>query len=394
MKIQSDPDLHLTYCLNIHPGEGLRDVLAAIETYAVPVKDRVSAGKPFGLGLRLGARAVDELDAAAMAELKDLLQRQNMYVFTINGFPYGGFHGERVKENVYAPDWSKSERRVYTGRLVAVLGALLPDGVEGSISTVPVSYATWVGDEAALDQSVRQLMAVVRDCVHLEQESGRKVSVALEPEPDCYLQTTEGVIRFFNDHLLTRGVQMMMADTGMSEGDSEVAVRRHLGVCFDTCHAAVQFEDPLEALASLEFEGISVPKVQLSSAIRTVLSAETRQALRGFIDSVYLHQTRVCGGDGVVQSYGDLDGSLLDSLADGVEVRTHFHVPLWFESEDGLSGTSGDLSGRFFEIIKGGDVAHVEAETYTFDVLPEDMRETDVADSIVRELEWVLAKLT
>ncbi len=393
MKIQSNPDLHLTYCLNIHPGEALSDVVASIKTHAARVRDQVSHEGPFGLGIRLGAAAVDEMDASAVSELKCLLEQENMYVFTVNGFPYGDFHGTRVKEDVYAPDWRTTERREYTRRLVAILGELLPEGVEGSISTVPVSYAPWMEREDSIDDALQQLMGVVQDCVKLEQESGRKIAVALEPEPDCYVQTVEGAVDFFNNHLLTRGVSMLASATGMSAGECEVAVRRHLGVCVDTCHSAVQFEDPVESLARLEMEGIAISKVQMSSAISTVLSAESRKSLAGFVDEVYLHQTRVRGQDGAISAYTDLDHDLLAGLDDGSELRTHFHVPLWFEGRDGLAGTVSAIPDSFFSRLKSGVTPHIEVETYTFDVLPAELRGVDVVESVVKELDWVRRKL-
>jgi hypothetical protein len=123
--------VHLSYCTNIHPGETWPEVRENLERYLVPVRERVATGRPFGVGLRLSAesaRAVGE--RAALNELKEFLRAHDLYVFTINGFPYGPFHGRPVKEQVYLPDWLDPERLAYTDRLADILAALLPDGVD------------------------------------------------------------------------------------------------------------------------------------------------------------------------------------------------------------------------------------------------------------------------
>jgi len=393
MKIQSDPDLHLTYCLNIHPGETLPDVASAITDYAARVKAVFAPNDPFGLGIRLSADAAGSLSGKELSEFRDLIHAQGMYVFTINGFPYSNFHGTRVKENVYAPDWMTSERREYTRNLVAILGELLPEGVEGSISTVPVSYWPWIKTESDIERAINQLVLAALSCLRLEQESGKKVSIALEPEPDCYLQKMDGTVSFFNDHLLQKGAPLLAKETGMSDADCEAAIRRYLGVCFDTCHSAVQFEDPVDALGLLAMEGIAVPKIQMSSAIHAVVTDASKEQLKRFIDPVYFHQARVKDGKGNVVFYPDLDEQMLGMLDEGCELRTHFHVPLWFESEGALQGTVSGLPSEFFRMINDGASPHVEAETYTFDVLPEGLRQMEATESVIKELEWVKARL-
>ncbi len=394
MKIQSDPDLHLTYCLNIHPGESFEEMISAVEGPATRVKAACSPGQPFGLGIRLGAGTLKDLMPEELEQFRDFLDRRGMYVFTVNAFPYGDFHGTRVKENVYAPDWRSDERREYTERVVRILGQLLPDGVDGSVSTVPVSYKAWIQTASDRDEAIDQLMGAVKECIALEEATGKKVSIALEPEPDCLLEDIDGTVEFFNEHLFTSGAGTLAGITGMNSADSEAAVRRYLGVCFDTCHLAVRFEDPVDGLGRLAMEGISVPKIQLSSAIQTVLSGETRECLEGFIDSVYFHQTCTRDEAGNVKAYMDLDKDLLDSLGDGLELRTHFHVPLWFTEQDGLEGTAIGLTDEFFTLLGSGISPHIEAETYTFDVLPEDLRSGDVAESVAKELEWVKDRLS
>jgi hypothetical protein len=100
--------LHLAYCTNVHRGETWDETFAALRTHTDAVRRRVAPDEPYGIGLRLGAAAAAELSAkpGERDAFRRWLDETNSYVFTINGFPYGSFHGTRVKEQVYAPDWS------------------------------------------------------------------------------------------------------------------------------------------------------------------------------------------------------------------------------------------------------------------------------------------------
>ena len=356
MILQTQPPLHLTYCLNIHPGETWAENFAAIREKTMAVKARVAPDKPFGLGLRLGRAAADSLAGRARrADVRKFLDDHGLYVFTINGFPYGQFHGTRVKENVYAPDWRAPERRDYTHLLVDILADFLPDGVNGSISTVPGSFKPWIRNES----DVKAVVANLTACA--EHVADRNIWLALEPEPGCFLETTEETIRFFSELLPDRA-------------------RRRLGVCFDTCHAAVQFENVLQSLRRYLDAGIRVAKVQLSAAVE-----ETAEGLKKFDDPVYLHQTKAKRADGSFQYWNDLP-VVLDK--DAERLRSHFHVPLFAGNS-----TAAELTPEFFALLKRGATEHLEIETYTFDVLPRELREGGVVDSIVREYEWVMKRL-
>ena len=59
-------------------------------------------------------------------------------------------------------------------------------------------------------------------------------------------------------------------------------LRRHVGLCLDTCHFAVEFEDPLTALIRFESACIRVARVQLSAAIRTVVGDASLARLADF----------------------------------------------------------------------------------------------------------------
>ncbi len=413
MKLRDAPPLHLTYCLNVHPGERWEQNLASIRTEATRVRDAVADGREFGLGLRLGARAVEDLlTGDALARFADVLAAERMYAFTVNGFPYGTFHGTRVKQDVYAPDWRTPERRDYTLKLAEILAVLLPVGVSGSISTVPVAYRPWIADRDDLDRAASMLAQTVEGLERLHQRTGRDLCLALEPEPDCYVETLDETARLLGE-LVDRSAGRLKRGL-LPPAEAEKAARRRLGVCLDAAHAAVEFEDLPLAAEALREEGLRIAKVQLSAALRAWPRAEDLDTLAAFCDETYLHQVKIKRG-GHVLSWADLPEAIAearahpDRFAADDEWRIHFHVPLFFESgaveptagpagagcrnTRRLGATTELLTGRFAQLLNRGLTEHLEIETYTFGVLPDFLAPADVTDGIIREYRWVLERL-
>jgi hypothetical protein len=414
----------IPYCLNIHPGESLAETRAAIERHALAVKARVAPDAPYPLGLRLAASAAQELaDPAALEGFRDLLARNDLFVTGINGFPYGTFHNAAVKTAVYRPDWSTPERLTYTARLAEILAALLPEGQTGSVSTVPLGYkeqgaggrrqgAGGGGQESGVGgrESAgshpeprtpnppslfpRQL-AVMAEFLHdLKRRTGREVVLALEPEPDCLLEDTDEVIAWFEDELLHEGKRWLTFQGRRTPDEAEALLRKTVGLCLDTCHFAVAFEDPLTALIRFESACLRVARIQLSAAIRATIADDALARLAAFIDPVYLHQTKIRLPRGKIVSLPDLTRATLEAARQhaGCELRTHFHVPLFYEGDGVLGSTHADLSPAFFAHVRKGGYP-LEIETYTFNVLPPALRPGSVVDSLVRETEWVRARV-
>jgi hypothetical protein len=395
----------IPYCLNIHPGESLNDTRDAIGRYALAVKARVSPDAPYPLGLRLAAAAAKELaDPGALDAFRDLLARNDLFVTCINGFPYGTFHGTAVKTAVYQPDWSTPERLNYTGRLASLLAALLPEGQTGNISTVPLGYkgvGTEDGGRRAEDGGRRtgvlfaRHLAVMAEFLHdLKQMSGRELILALEPEPDCLLENTDEVIAWFEDELLVEGKRWLTFQGRRTPEEAEALLRTYIGLCVDTCHFAVAFEDPLAALVRFESACIRVARIQLSAAIRTTVTEASLSRLAAFIDPVYLHQTKIRLPRGRILRLPDLTKETLEAASQhaGCELRTHFHVPLFYAGDEVLGSTHTDLTPEFFAHVQ----AHaypLEIETYTFNVLPPEIRPADVVDSLVAEHAWVASRM-
>lgn len=394
MRIQADPPVHLTYCLNIHPSETWEESLAAIREKTLAVKRLVAPDEPFGLGLRLSHDAAQTLSRRdTLDEFRRFLRENDLYVFTINGFPYGSFHGSRVKHEVYRPDWRSIERRDYTNVLADILAELLPEGVSGSISTVPLSYREWIKTPNDVERMVRELCACAGHFAELRNRTGADVVLALEPEPDCFLENTRETVAFFSGPLVEIGTDVLTRQQGISSEEAAQIIRRHLGVCVDVCHLAVEFEDPERSLKHLQNAGVRVAKVQLSSALRASPSEEALRRLREFCDDVYLHQVKVRTADGRVLSYRDLPDALKSRTGESTpdeEWRIHFHVPLYLAEYGELKSTASLYTPELAHTLLSGVTPHLEIETYTFDVLPDALRETDVTNSIAREFEWAL----
>ena len=344
--------LHLTYCTNIHPAVGWDAVFGSLRAHAPELKARLSPDAPFGIGLRLSGDESSELLAdGRLDEFKAWLDGEGLYVFTVNGFPHGTFHGQPVKADVHAPDWSSEERVRYTLRLAEVLAALVPDGVEGTISTSPLSYKPWGHDLSACTANVVRVGEELR---------GTGVVLAIEPEADGTLATVDELIQWWPDGL------------------------ENVTICFDACHSAVAFEEPDAALAALDDAGIRIGKAQLSAALKLPVIA--RAELERFADPIYLHQVTQRGRDGSLVSWPDLPEAL-DGYGGGEEWRVHFHVPIFLERYGALESTQDHLR-EVIERVRGR-TAHLEIETYTWDVLPAELKASSV-DSIAREYEWVL----
>jgi hypothetical protein len=393
-------DSHLTYCTNIHPGESWEEIRANLGRYLPQVKRRLSPDAPFGIGLRLSAAAAHSLrEPVAMQEFDGFLRAEDLYVFTLNGFPYGAFHGTRVKEGVYLPDWRDDARLEYTNLLADLLASWLPPRSEscGSISTVPGAFKPNAASRDDVGRIVDRLLRHAAHLVDIERATGRRIVLALEPEPCCLLETVEETVRFFGEHLHSAAAAARLAGlAGLPPAAAERALRDHLGVCLDLCHAAVEFEEPAQCLRELERAGITVAKIQVTAGLRVPRVTEAATAaLQGFDDAVYLHQV-VERRTGALRRYADLGLALQsgDWRDGGSEWRVHFHVPVFLDSLDGFSSTQPFVRETLRLHRQQPRTAHLEVETYTWSVLPPQYRGLPIEDAIASELTWVQGELS
>lgn len=390
------PGTVLGYCTNVHAGVTLDEVRANLERHAVPVKARVSPSQPMGVGLWLSAKAaaalVDGPDSRRdqrIARFRDWLDQRGLFVFTLNGFPYGDFHQPIVKHAVYRPDWSDPRRARYTLHLAQILARLLPDDLgEGSISSLPLGWGREMepGWADLLCQTVNDLAAI-------EDQTGKCIHLDIEPEPGCMVEDAPTAFGLFES----------IAPAG--QDDPEV-IRRHLRLCLDVCHAAVMFEKPTLMLERARESGYLIGKVQVSSAVRAPLGprgdadyVRRLHALSGFVEPRYLHQTNLGNprSGRIRRRYDDLPDALsADDLPQtpgkSVEWRVHFHVPIHLPSIPPL-GTTQDHIPKLMKAIQPDDhIRHFEVETYAWNVLPDHLRPAELSDGIAAEMQWLLER--
>ena len=386
----------LTYCTNIHAAEGWPAVFDNVRRYALELKARLSPDASFGLGLRLSNEEAEALSREdRLEDFAGFLKRSGLHVALINGFPYGWFHGRRLKDQVFAPDWTRPERVEYTIRLIRILSRLLPEGMDGGVSTCPLSYKPWFrsSQDVNWDLMVANLLRVFEVLVELKQSRGQDIHLDIEPEPDGLVENTSEFVAFF-DRLVASAVPRLSEDRFRLEPDrAESALREHFALCYDLCHSAVEFETAETSIERLKTAGIRIGRVQISSAIKVALPAgrkereQVREQLEGLVDPVYLHQ--VIGDH---SRFGDLEDGLchLDA-AEGSEWRIHYHVPLFLEKYGVLSSTQTELRDALRRLVPLG-VKHFEIETYTWSVLPPELK-LELTHSIEREYRWVLDHL-
>lgn len=390
-------DVHLSYCTNIHPGENWDITFRNLQKHVPVVKQRLSPHADFGLGLRLSNKASEELGVSGnLKNFKDWLEEQGLYIFTMNGFPYGNFHFERVKDKVHAPDWTTVERLAYTKRLFQQLAFLLPAGISGGISTSPVSYKHWYGTgeerEQVLQTGAQHIVQIAVFLWELETTSGKYLHLDIEPEPDGLLENTVDVISFFKEYLMVEARKAFM-QLGFTTTESESLLRRYITLCYDVCHFSLAYETPETTFALLAKEQIEIGKIQVSAALKILwdekAKAEIWKSLAEFNEPVYLHQVTQIEQNSV-KTYPDLPIVLKEKEA-FKELRAHFHVPIFLEKYGRLYSTQEDIIKVINYVKKHKMTRHLEVETYTWDVLPKQLK-LDLDDSIVRELRWLKEK--
>lgn len=390
---------HITYCSNIHPGEGWETTFTNIKKYVPKIQKEVSVNFPFGIGLRLSNNASEALALGDnLSDFKKWLTENNCYVFTMNGFPYGNFHNTIVKDQVHAPDWTTNERLVYTKRLFNQLDSIIPNGISGGISTSPISYKHWFSSKNdisnALKKGGEQLCEIVEQLYTIENASGNYLHLDIEPEPDGLIENTKEFIDFYLNYLLPIGVGILGPKLNMDAFEIEKIIKRYITLCYDICHFSLAYENPEDTFQALEKEGINVGKIQVSAALKIIFKKGKEGAiwnsLERFDEPTYLHQVTEKVGRNV-KVYNDLP-IILRKKGQHKELRAHFHVPIFLEKFDNLHSTQDQILNTL-QYLKNHRVSnHLEVETYTWDVLPNTLK-VDLTQSIARELNWLKEKL-
>jgi hypothetical protein len=391
---------HLSYSTLVHPGDTWAEMSDSLHAYLPVVKKRVSPDQPLGVSLRLSAASAQTLkdDPDQRAQLKSFLAEQDLYVYTVNAFPYGPFKGRVVMADVYEPDWATAQRMQYTRNVADILAEISPPHISPSIQTAPLAFRPKVTTAADVTVLTRNLLQVVAYLAQLERSIGRRVKLALEPEPFCFLETTAETISYLREHVYgTTGTDYLVAMTGLPASEVHTIVRRYLGVVFDICHQSVEFEDIAASLAALREAGVPVFKLQAANALWVPnVTPEIVAELLPFTDTIYLSQTTERRGGELIRhlTLSDAIAAWRGSPSQPREWRTHIHVPVFLDHIGGFRTTRDGITAALKAHACSPISDHLEIETYTWDVLPPAMKTGDITEYVGREIEWVRDELT
>ena len=389
---------HLTYSTLVHPGDTWEEMWTSLVTYVPRVKARVAPRVPFGVSLRLSAKSAETLanSRAERDKLKKFLADNDMYLYTVNAFPYGPFKNQIVKEQVYEPDWRSEERTRYTSNVADVLAEVVPEGISPSIQSAPLGFKPRVTGADVIASYTEHVLRVAAHLIALASRTGRTVTLALEPEPYCFLETTDETVAYFTNHLYSGAAATRLAKlAGIPISEAHVALRRHVGVVFDICHQAVVYENIAESLQKLVDAGIPIFKLQEAAAMRVPeVTQKIVDTLARYAKTIYLTQT-VEKKDGKLTRFLNLEDAFeaWRTNPGPREWRTHFHVPVFLDSLGEL-GTTRFAIEDALRFHKANPLSRqLEIETYTWDVLPEHLKTGDIVDYVTREIEWVRGQL-
>ena len=389
---------HLTYSTLVHPGDTWDEMWASLTTYVPKVKARIAPNESFGVSLRLSAASAETLvrDHDARAKLKKFLADNDMYLYTVNAFPYGPFKGRVVKEQVYEPDWRSEERTQYTINVAEVLADVAPEGTSPSIQSAPLGFKPRGTGPDVVSSFTEHVLRVVAHLTRLEARTGRTVGLALEPEPFCFLETTDETIEYFNEHLYSGTAAATLAKSaGIPISAAHVALRSHIGIVFDICHQAVEYEDITASLQKLVDAGIPIFKLQEAAAVQVPeVTNEIVDELTRYAETIYLTQT-IEKKDGQFTRFLNLEDAFAAWRRDPGprEWRTHIHVPVFLDDLGAFRTTRFAIEDAL-KFHKANPLsAQLEIETYTWDVLPENLKTGDIVDHVCREIEWVRGQL-
>jgi sugar phosphate isomerase/epimerase len=389
---------HLTYSTLVHPGDTWDEMWDSLTTYVPQVKARVCPDAPFGVSLRLSNASAQTLvgDQALREQLAGFLADNDLYLYTVNAFPYGPFKNVRVKEQVYEPDWRSHERTEYTKNVATVLAEVGTPDMNPSIQTAPLGFKPNVTGPDVIASYAEHVLEVAAHMVALEQRTGRTVTLAIEPEPYCFLETTDETVAFFGEHLYTGAAARRLAQlSGLAVSDALIALRRHVGVVFDICHQALEYEDIPTSLNKLVDAGIPILKLQEAAAVQVPeVTDETVEVLRRYADTVYLTQTMQML-DGELTRFLNLEDAFAAWEADPSprEWRVHFHVPVFLDDLGAFRSTRFAIEDALRVHSEQQLSPQLEIETYTWDVLPDELKTGDIVDYVCREIEWVRGQL-
>ena len=389
----------LTYSTLVHPGDTWDEMWNSLITFVPRVKERVAPRESFGISLRLSNSSASTLvnDKSKREQLKRFLGENDMFLYTVNAFPYGPFKGRTVKEQVYEPDWRTDERTQYTINVAEILGDVAPPGTSPSIQSAPLGFKPRVTGPDVVALYTEHVMQVAARLVEIRERTGRTIGLSLEPEPFCFLETTDETVDYFTNHLYSGASAARLAKlAGIPISEALNALRRHVGIVFDICHQAVEYENIAESLQKLVNAGIPVFKLQEAAALYVPqVNQKSIDVLQRYAETIYLTQT-IEKKDGQFSKFLNLEDAFAKwrPSSDAREWRTHIHVPVFLDDLGAFRTTRFAIEDAL-RFHKANPLSRqLEIETYTWDVLPDSLKTGDIVDYVCREIEWVRGQLS
>ncbi len=383
------------YCANVHPGRNLAQLRESLAGPMTRIAQDLALDS-LPVSLWLSAETIRELsqDTKLAISLRDQAIDCGISFVAINAFPYGNFHAQRVKHAVYEPNWTDGRRTHYTLAVAELLPLLVAPGTEHiSISTLPLGWRANFSSSASgasVGIASTALEQIASRLHEIEQKTGLRITLDIEPEPGCAIETSEELVGFFT-HCLPVTTRM------------SVNVRRYIGACVDVCHGAVMGESPQDFFQHCAQVGVTINRIQLSSAIKGANSEHDLAALAQFNEPRYLHQV-VSGFGASRRMWDDIPDFLADTnieppttdskalaheistttltptLANATvhhftnartqEWRCHWHVPIHHAMINGLETTSNAITATLDAALRLPNAPLIEVETYAWTQLP------------------------
>lgn len=375
----------IAYCMNVHPANNLKELYDNFNKFALPIFKEVqtSTQKNIGVELHLNHVVSEEL-AKQIEPFNQFIEKNDINIFSINNFPLIDFHQPIVKDKVYLPSWAQSERLEQTKLCAKILSQLKTNNTELTISTLAGSWKYHNHDENSVLNNYMQIIRYLQD---LHEQTGKKIRVALEPEPDTTLDSLASIIAFF-DKLKERLIRSNMPVEKSLE---------YIGLNFDTCHSSVLFEKPLSVILELLKKQIPIYKFHITNAPKLLapFSKENKISLKSLDEPKYLHQTRCKMPDEKIVAFKDLCHFNSEEVQEAQEIRTHFHVPLNLKSIGLLETTQSEVKDLLDQMPTSLSNTPLVVETYTW---PQHLNATkqnnfNLIDGISQELIWLAQTL-
>jgi len=368
---------HLSYSLNVYNLSSLNDIIKLCDNEISYIRNSLNyKNTPFALGLWLNAQVANELQNNDNLKLfGEYLKKKNYYISTINAFPFKHFHYKIVKENVYLPDWSELSRVEYTKDIIRILANLLPHNIVGSISSLPGGYK-YRFNQNKIEKMKKNIIDIGKYLYQIYEQTGKKIILSFEMEPDCYWENVKDFIIFYNK---------------LKEIHKNITP--FIGVCYDTCHQEIVTPDNHTGLDLLLENRIPIGKIQFSAALYAP-NSQSRDELKSlkFLESIYLHQTI-----SIKNNQSTRWADLIKPVEKNIDnLIIHFHTPIFLDKlTEHLFVKKKELIYVLGKLKSGEcECENLEIETYTYNLIQSILNEDTIEKFISKEYQWIINQLS